>query len=79
MKRHIRRRMIRLRVKEVAEQQGINMAQLSRKANIDIRTLRRIYHKPTAPISTDTLNRIALALGVSPTTLIENVPDEQAE
>ena len=68
-----------MRVKEVAEQQGFNMAQLSRRANIDIRTVRRIYRKPTAPISTDTLNRIALALHCSPTDLIENVPDEQTE
>ena len=79
MKRQSRRRMIRLRVKEVATQRGINMAQLSRKANIDPRTLRRIYHYPTATVSTDTLNKLAAALGVSPTELIENVPDEQTE
>ncbi len=72
-------RMIRLRVREVAEQQGISITKLARKADIDIRTLRRIYKQPTAEVSTFTLNKLAAALGVSPTALIENVPDEQTE
>ena len=72
-------RMIRLRVKEVAEQQGISITKLARKADIDIRTLRRIYRQPTAEVSTFTLNKLAAALGVSPTALIENVSDEQTK
>ena len=65
--------MLRLRVKEVAEEKGFNMAQLSRKADIDLRTLRRIYRNPTAEVSTATLNRIADALGVKVTDLLEDV------
>ena len=42
--------MIRLRVKEVAEQKGLSMARLSRKADIDLRTLQRIYKNPTGEI-----------------------------
>lgn len=72
-------RMIRLRVREIAEQQGISITRLARKADIDIRTLRRIYKQPTAEVSTYTLNKIAAALHCSPTDLIENVPDEQTE
>jgi DNA-binding Xre family transcriptional regulator len=72
-------RMIRLRVREVAEQQGISVTKLARKADIDIRTLRRIYKQPTAEVSTYTLNKLAAALNCSPTELIENVPDEQTK
>jgi DNA-binding Xre family transcriptional regulator len=68
-------RMIRLRVKEVAERHGYKMAQLARRADIDLRTLRRIYRDPTAEVSTYTLNKLAKALGVSPLDLIENVPE----
>ena len=68
--------MIRLKVKEEAEKQGLNMAQLARKADIDQRTLRRIYRDPTQEISTLVLGKLATALGVSPADLIEVVDDE---
>jgi DNA-binding Xre family transcriptional regulator len=68
--------MIRLRVKELAEKQGLNMAQLARKADIDQRTLRRIYHDPTQEISTLTLDKIATALNVSPGDLLEVIDNE---
>lgn len=68
--------MIRLKVKEIAEQQGLNMAQLARKADIDQRTLRRIYRDPTQEISTLVLGKLATALGVAPGDLLEVVDDE---
>ncbi len=68
--------MIRLRVKELAEQQGLNMAQLARKADIDQRTLRRIYRDPTQEISTIVLGKLATALNVSPGDLLEVVDDK---
>ena len=67
--------MIRLKVKELAEQQGLNMAQLARKADIDQRTLRRIYRDPTQEISTLVLGKLATALNVSPGDLLEVVDD----
>lgn len=69
--------MIRLRVKEEAEKQGLNMAQLARKADIDQRTVRRIYRDPTQEISTLVLGKLATALGVLPGDLIEVIKDEQ--
>lgn len=65
--------MIRLKVREVAEKQGLNMAQLARKADIDQRTLRRIYRDPTQEISTVVLDKLAGALGVLPADLLEVV------
>ena len=67
--------MIKLKVKEEAEKQGLNMAQLARKADIDQRTLRRIYRDPTQEISTVVLDKLARALGVPPADLLEMVND----
>ena len=68
--------MIRLKVREEAEKQGLNMAQLARKADIDQRTLRRIYRDPTQEISTVVLDKLARDLGVSPSDLLEVVDDK---
>lgn len=67
--------MIRLRVKEEAERQGLNLSQLARKADIDARTLRRIYRDPTKEVSTLIVAKLARALNVASTDLIEDVPD----
>jgi DNA-binding Xre family transcriptional regulator len=68
--------MIRLRVKEVAKEKGFSQGELSRLANIDENTLKRIYRNPKAIVTTETLNKLAKALGVPATDLIEDVPDE---
>ncbi len=68
--------MIRLRVREVAEKQGLNMSRLARRADIDLKTVQRIWHDPTKEISTLTLDKLATALGVPASELIETVPDD---
>ncbi len=65
--------MIRLRVKEVAESQGLNMSRLSRRADVDLKTVQRIWHEPTKEISTATLDKLARALGVEASDLLESV------
>ena len=67
--------MIRLKVKEIAEAKGLNMAQLARKADIDVRTVRRIYRQPTSEISTVVLDKLATALDVKPSDLIDSSTD----
>ncbi len=67
---------IRLRIKEVAQEKGFTQGRLSRKANIDPTTLRRIYHNPYTVITTETLARLAEALGVPSAELIEDVNEE---
>ena len=69
--------MLRLKVREEAEKRGLNMAQLARRADIDQRTLRRIYRDPTQEISTHVLAKLAAALGVGPSDLLEVIDDEQ--
>lgn len=68
--------MIRLRVKEVAEAKGMSQSRLSRRADVDIKTLRKVYRQPgQANITLDTLNRLAYALKVHPSELFEYEAD----
>jgi DNA-binding Xre family transcriptional regulator len=63
--------MARLRVKEVAEEKGFNIASLSRRADVSIKTVRRLWRQPESVTTTDTLERIAIALGVTIPDLFE--------
>lgn len=64
--------MARLRVREVAQSQKMSMAKLSRKADLSIVTIRRIWRNPEYDVSLSTLQKIADALGVSVHELIDN-------
>ena len=57
--------MIRLKVKEVAEEKGFNMSTLSRKSDISFSTIKRIWRDPYKSISTEMLEKIAKTLEVS--------------
>lgn len=70
--------MRRLRVKEVAQSQGIGMAKLSRMADLSYRTIQAVWHNPQHDVSWKTLDKIAAALNVPVTELIEDVPEEKA-
>lgn len=65
----------RLRVKEVARSKGFNMATLSRKSDVPINTIRRVWKDDRYPIYLPTLDKIAQALEVPTSELIEDVPD----
>jgi DNA-binding Xre family transcriptional regulator len=67
--------MIVLKVKEVAEAKKISQGKLSRKADVDVKTIRRIFRNPTEIITTETLDKIATALEVDVCELLEQVPN----
>ncbi len=67
--------MIRLKVKEIAETKRINMAKLSRIADVSYNTTQALFHNPHHDVSIYILHRIARALGVSICDLIEELPD----
>lgn len=69
--------MLRLRVKEIAQQQGLGQGKLARKADVDIKTLARIYKNPYAEVSSVTLEKLARALSVPIVDLIEEVNEAQ--
>ncbi len=68
--------MLRLRIKEVAEERGYNMSSLSRKSDVSFKTVKRLWKDPYQTANTDTLERLATALGVDVRELLETVPDE---
>jgi len=68
--------MLRLRVREVAQDKGISMSKLSRIADVNYKTIQTIWRDPYHGLNTIPLNKIAQALGVPTSELIEDVPEE---
>ena len=68
--------MLRLRVKEVAKEKGFSQGKLARAADMATNTLRAIYRDPYREVTTTTINKLAKALNVPVTELIEDVTDD---
>ena len=68
---------VRLRVKEVARQKGFSMGKLQRDADVAYNTVKRMYKDPYYITTTETLGKLARALGVPPGELIEEVADDR--
>ena len=68
--------MVRLKVKEVAAAKSMGMRKLASEAGIAYNTLRTIYRDPYRQVTTFTLDKLAKALKVDASELIESVPDE---
>jgi DNA-binding Xre family transcriptional regulator len=67
--------MVRLKVKEVAQEKGINMSKLSRIADVSYNTVLAIYHDPYHDVSLYILDRLSQALKTPICDLIEQLPD----
>jgi transcriptional regulator with XRE-family HTH domain len=70
----IKMSMIRLRVREIAEEKKISQSKLGRMADVDVKTIQRIYRNPTTIVTTAVLDRLAVALNVDASLLIESEP-----
>jgi DNA-binding Xre family transcriptional regulator len=70
---------VRLRVKEVAKEKGMSMGKLQRDADIAYNTIKRMFKDPYYITTTETLGKLARALGVPPGELIEEVPEAAHE
>ena len=71
--------MIRLKIREVAQQKGFSMSRLSRESNMAYKTIQTIWRDPYHGLNTITLNKIAQALEVPTSELIEDVPDDKRD
>ncbi len=71
--------MLRLRVKEVAEAKKMSMNKLSQRSEVSYNIIRDLVNHPYRSVTTETINRIAKALGVPATDLLEDVPEEVAQ
>ena len=69
--------MIKLKVREIADARRINMAKLSRMADVNYNTIRAIYNNPNRDVAVTTLEKIARALKVKVTDLYEIIPDDE--
>jgi len=72
--------MIRLKVKEIAKQKGISQLKLGRLADIDAERMRRIFRygdSRHSNITLTSLDRIAKALQVDASELIESISDSE--
>jgi DNA-binding Xre family transcriptional regulator len=67
--------MIRLKIKEVAQQKGFSMSRLSRESNMAYKTIQTIWRDPYHEVTTTTLNKLAHTLEVDPSELIEYIPE----
>ncbi|TMC22162.1 MAG: helix-turn-helix transcriptional regulator [Chloroflexi bacterium] len=70
--------MIRLRVKEIAEEKKISRTRLARIADVDYKTIKKLFTNPQAEIGLMTLDKLAWALRVTPADLIEYIPTPPA-
>jgi len=66
--------MIRIKIREFAKAKGLSQAKLSRRADVDLRTIQRIYRDPHTIITLESLDRLARALNIDASVLIENDP-----
>lgn len=69
--------MLRLKVREIAEIKKISMNKLSQRSEVSYNIIRDIFNNPFRTVNTDTLNRIAKALEVPVTDLIEDVEERE--
>lgn len=65
--------MIRLKVKEIAEQRKISQSRLARIADLDTKTMKLVFQNGNITLST--LNKIARALNMHPAELFDYEED----
>lgn len=68
--------MVRLKIREIAEAKKINMSKLSRMADVNYNTIRAIWDNEMKDVTVSTLEKIARALQVDISELIETIPDK---
>nr|WP_274532138.1 helix-turn-helix transcriptional regulator [Ktedonobacter racemifer] len=64
-------------MKEIATEKKLSMNKLSQLSQVSYHVIQDIYKNPYRVVTTDTINRIAKALGVPATELFEDVEPEE--
>lgn len=71
--------MVRLRVREIAESQGLNIQDLANKSGVAYSTVLDLWHDRVQQINKRTLGRISKALGVKPGELLDEDDQKNLE
>ena len=66
-------------MKEIAAQKGFSMGKLERLADLSHPTVRDIFRDPYKEVTTTTLTKLAIALGVPISDLFEEVSDDRTD
>lgn len=67
-----------LRIRELAEEQGLNITTLGRRAELAYSTAHSLWHGDVAQLNIKTLDRVARALGVRVSDLFGGEPEPAA-
>lgn len=67
--------MYRLRIKEIAQEYGLNMTQLSMEVRVDFKTIKTLFRNSHHDVRFHTLVRIAEGLDIDLCDLFEKEPD----
>jgi transcriptional regulator with XRE-family HTH domain len=67
--------MYKLRVQEVARQHGLDQSKLARRADVAFKTVQNLWHNPHQDVQLSTLAKLARAMGVKLTDLLEDQVD----
>jgi DNA-binding Xre family transcriptional regulator len=70
---------LRLRAKEVAREKKMSMNKLSQISQVSYHVVQDIFKNPFRVVTTDTINRLAVALDVPATDLLEDVPNAEVK
>ena len=73
--------MVRIRLKELAEERGLNISQVQRLASLDMGMVRRYWYNegrngPLTEVNLIALTKLAQALGVRAEELLESEPGD---
>lgn len=66
---------LRLKIRELAEAQGLDRAKLARRADVTYQTVHNVWNNPYAGVSIATLEKLAQALNCDVSKLYERVDD----
>ena len=68
---------VRLRLRELAEEQGLNMSQVQRESGLTMGMVRRYWYNDTTEVRLTALGALAKMLGVRPGELLTDELEEQ--
>jgi len=67
---------LRLRVGQIMREKGVSIRELAEQADISPNTAKGLYYGITTRVDFPILDRVALALGVTPLDLLEQTEEE---
>jgi transcriptional regulator with XRE-family HTH domain len=71
--------MVRLRLRELAQAQGLNLSQVQRRSGLTMGMVRRYWYNQTTQVDLRAIDTLARLLNVTPSAFFTDEPDETAQ